>query len=270
MFKIQGVADGGSDLSVIQGQTNTFTQGMSFNYGGDNYYIDRIAPIAPAFTIFKNQNPIYNCAVAYNGGSYKTIGSSFELGGLINGSSPSTKAGLIANYLEFFGIITPAQLAINLPQGWSTISTNVEPIESNMNDVFQGLTDKIKIVKNGVGQVYIPADNINTIGNWKVRDAYQIKMNSADSLIIHGLQVIPQAEQITLQAGWNLIAYFRTTPISVEQGLSSIVDNIQIVKNNLGQMYVPAYGINTIGEMQPGEGYYIYVYSPGVLVYPGN
>ena len=95
MFNIQSLSDGSGDLSTIIGQLGTFTEGMSFSYAGDNSWIDHISPVTPANTIFANQSPAYNCAVAYDATNYKTIGASFEFGGLVDGSSPSTKAELI-------------------------------------------------------------------------------------------------------------------------------------------------------------------------------
>ena len=108
MFHILGVDDGNSDLGTIQGQTGTFTEGMSFNYGGDNKFIDRLINEGTAFQIFKNQSPVYCNAVAYDGGTFKTIGKSFEFGGLIDETLPSTKQNLMVEYLTFFGIDIPA------------------------------------------------------------------------------------------------------------------------------------------------------------------
>jgi PKD repeat protein len=104
MFNISGTSDGSSDLGVINGQTGTFTEGMSFSYSGDNNWIDHISPISPAVTILQNQSPSYGTAVAYDAGDYKTIGSSHEFGGLNDGSSPSTKEELMQQYLDFLGI----------------------------------------------------------------------------------------------------------------------------------------------------------------------
>lgn len=107
MFNITGVADGSGDMGTILGQTSTFTQGMTFTYAGENNWMDHLAPVSPAFTIFMNQSPSYGAAVAYSAATYKTIGASFEFGGLTDGSAPSTKANLMHEYLDFFGLIPP-------------------------------------------------------------------------------------------------------------------------------------------------------------------
>lgn len=104
MFKINPTDDGDSDLSTLAGQSGTFTEGMSFSYSGENNWIDHIEPVSPAFKIFQNQSPAYGTGVAYDQGTYKTIGTSHEFGGLDDGNAPSTKDELMAEYLEFFEI----------------------------------------------------------------------------------------------------------------------------------------------------------------------
>ncbi len=114
LFNITGLADGSSDLSTISGQSGTFTNGMIFSYTGDNSWIDHIDPVSPAFLIFENQSPVYSTAVAYDAGTYKTIGASFEFGGLVDGSTPSTKKELMYAYLDFFGLIPATEYVVDL------------------------------------------------------------------------------------------------------------------------------------------------------------
>ncbi|MCK4940462.1 T9SS type A sorting domain-containing protein, partial [candidate division WOR-3 bacterium] len=75
-----------------------------FTYAGENNYMDRILPVSPAFSLFTNGG--YDRTVAYDEGTYKTIGSSFELGGLVDGTFPSTKDNLIEEILGFLDITT--------------------------------------------------------------------------------------------------------------------------------------------------------------------
>ena len=84
---------------------------MQFTYSGDNQYVDRIDNLGAAFEIFRNANPTYANAVANDAGTYRTIGSSFEFGGLQDGAYPSTKMHLLEEYLQFFGIDIPALAA---------------------------------------------------------------------------------------------------------------------------------------------------------------
>ncbi len=148
MFNINPVADGSGDLIAIMGADGTFTEGMSFSYNGENGWIDRINPIPPAFTIFSNFSPAYNCAVAYSSGTYRTIGTSFELGGLVDNVSPSTKIDLINEILDFFNVVVPVELVSftaakdekDIVLSWSTATElnnlGFEIERSNNNQVF--------------------------------------------------------------------------------------------------------------------------------------
>jgi hypothetical protein len=102
LFGINATADGTSDLSVVQGQSGTFTTGMGFSYLGENSWIDHISPTGSGTLIFRNSSPVYDCGVANDAGSYRTVGTSFEIGGLSDGSPPSTKAALLDSIMKFF------------------------------------------------------------------------------------------------------------------------------------------------------------------------
>ncbi len=113
MFKIAGDGDGGNDLSIINGVTGAFTEGMSFTYYGDNSYIDHILPLEDAFVVLQNTSPAYNTSIAYDGGTYRTIGSSMEFGGLNNGTGISHKDSLMTQYINFLGIANTTTLLAN-------------------------------------------------------------------------------------------------------------------------------------------------------------
>ncbi|MBN3034886.1 MAG: hypothetical protein JW861_04815 [Bacteroidales bacterium] len=107
MFKINDISDGSGDMGTVLGQTGTFTEGMSFQYSGENNWMDHIEAFSPAFKILQNQSPSYGTGVAYDAGTYKTIGTGHEFGGLNNGAFPSTRDELMKQYLDFFGLLAP-------------------------------------------------------------------------------------------------------------------------------------------------------------------
>jgi PKD repeat protein/uncharacterized protein (DUF2141 family) len=108
MFGLSGTSDGSGDLGTINGVSGTFTEGMSYNYSGENNYIDHLEA-TEGEVILNNISPAYGTAVAYDAGTYKTIGASHEFGGLSDGNYPSTKENLLLSYLEFFGISVPTK-----------------------------------------------------------------------------------------------------------------------------------------------------------------
>ncbi|MBN2056467.1 hypothetical protein JW905_16200 [bacterium] len=106
-FHITGTSDGNGDIGPVNGVAGTWTEGMSFSYNGENDWMDHLSPQTGAVTILRNGNPVYDNAIAYTDGSYKTIGASFELAGLVNGGGISNKQELVSRYLVYFGILEP-------------------------------------------------------------------------------------------------------------------------------------------------------------------
>ena len=66
----------------------------------------------------------------------------------------------------------------------------------------------------------------------------------------------PQIE-INLVSGWNMIGYPCAQQIVVSDAFSSIVNEITIVKDNNGNVYMPEFGFNGIGFLEGGQGYQI-------------
>ena len=66
----------------------------------------------------------------------------------------------------------------------------------------------------------------------------------------------PQIE-INLVSGWNMIGYPCTQEVIVSDAFSSIVNEISIVKDNNGNVYMPEFSFNGIGFLEGGQGYQI-------------
>ena len=115
LFGIDPESDGSGNLGPVLGESGVFTEGMNFAYGGENSFIDHISPnTGTAFLIFHDGDNNYNCGVANDPGDYKTVGTSFELGLLTDGSPPSTCAALLDSIMRFFGITTGIEEAAGL------------------------------------------------------------------------------------------------------------------------------------------------------------
>jgi hypothetical protein len=103
-FGIDATQDGSGDLVNVVGVTGQFSEGMNFVYAGENSYVDRLNPTAHGFAVLSNTSPAYHCGVAGDTGTYRTVGTSFELAGLLDGGGVSTKASLVRAVMDFFGI----------------------------------------------------------------------------------------------------------------------------------------------------------------------
>ena len=165
---------------------------------------------------------------------------------------------------------------INLPSGWSMWSTYMNPYNNEIAIMLDGIcapqfnTGSVEILKNGAGYVYWPYYGLNQIDYHSTGIGYHIKMNYPDTLIIEGAIIDPQLTPINIPSGWSIIGYLRTTPMAVDSALSTINQSVIIVKNGDGNVYWPQYGVNLLGNMYPGQGYFIKLSNQELFYYPAN
>ncbi|MEA3443460.1 MAG: T9SS type A sorting domain-containing protein, partial [Bacteroidota bacterium] len=169
-----------------------------------------------------------------------------------------------------FLIMTYNTQTINLVQNWGIYSTYIIPPNQDVSIVGNPVISNLEIVKDENGNVFWPQFGLNAIGDIILGEGYQVKMSNADTLLVSGLYKEPELHPIDLPYGWSMIGYLRTTPADVAAMFSYIVSEIAIVKNGDGQVYWPVYSVNTIGNMNPGEGYQIKMNSAQTFTYPAN
>jgi hypothetical protein len=174
---------------------------------------------------------------------------------------------------------------IALNGGWGMMSTLINTaIAPDVNDsIYEyfndglnpGLKDELVIIKDYAGRVYWPSIPIlptpNNIEDFVIGAGYQYKMFSNQTLKIEGIPLVPQVTPINLVTGYNFIGYLRQTSAPIVPMLASVSGNPGfLVKDELGKLYWPTYGINTILNMQPGKGYKVRSLSPTFFLYPAN
>lgn len=162
--------------------------------------------------------------------------------------------------------VTSVTQMIPLARGWSWISLNVRPDTLDVAVVMRSV-EHLVIMVNGAGQFYIPGV-VNTIGNINVLEGYKVYVSANDTLIVQGQQVLAWTP-IPLEARWNFISYLPTTPMNAETALASVRPNLAIAKNDVGGFYIPGV-VNTMGDMQPGEAYKLYLNAADTLIYPSG
>jgi len=102
MFGVSQDNDGQDMPAVVRGQPSTILSGLEFVYAGVNAYVDEISAVSPATVLIRSDGDNEGRTVSYNAGGYKTIASSFTLGGLTDSDWPEQKKNLLLHYLEFF------------------------------------------------------------------------------------------------------------------------------------------------------------------------
>lgn len=156
---------------------------------------------------------------------------------------------------------------VEVANGWSIISINVEPVDADISSVMAPIVDDIFIVKDQIGNVYWPEFAVNSIGDVDVRYGYQLKADLETSVTVTGVAVDP-ATAIPVTEGWNIIGYLPNYSLFADVAMAGIVDDVVIVKDEGGNVYWPAFGINNIGLMNAGKGFQIKMFADRDLVYP--
>jgi hypothetical protein len=159
---------------------------------------------------------------------------------------------------------------IQLVQGYSIISTFIDPAFPDVADVFGALGTNVELIKDELGNPYWPLFGLNNVGDMEIGEGYQVKMLTAQTLEILGDQIVPEVNGIDLPQGWSLFGYLRTSAMNAVDALSSVTNSINVIKTGSGLVYWPAFGYNSIVNMQPGVGYKARMLQADVLYYPAN
>ena len=159
---------------------------------------------------------------------------------------------------------------IDLIVGWNQVSSYVAPQVTEVESIFSPIVSDIFLVKDVAGNTYHPGLGINTIQTWNSLESYQVYANAATSFDVEGALLDPATTAVPLADGWNYIPYLRKTVMSIDEALANTTTDVVMVKDYAGRVYFPDFQINEIGEMEPGQGYKLFVNTSGALTYPAN
>ena len=184
----------------------------------------------------------------------------FDVNG--NGSVPAT-----------FALDTaPGVDVIPLVAGWNLISTDREPAQGNVVDVFAGLLPgNLEYVTGFEGGVAFYDPNglafLNSLGSIDGGAGYWVKVAQADTLEVVG-DAIGAGYAPTLGAGWNLVGYVPQLPAAPGLHFADLVatGNLQYVTGfDGGAQYYDPNGLpflNSLQQLRNGFGYWVKVAQP--------
>ena len=159
-------------------------------------------------------------------------------------------------------------LALNA--GWNMASSYIQTENMSIEVIMAPILSQVIIVKDNLGLAYLPEWGFNGIGSWDNTQGYQLKLNDEAVIDMAGVIVEPELTPINLVEGWNMIAYLRSEPASVDAVFDAFTSEIIIVKDVMGMAYLPEWGFNGIGDMLAGQGYQIKLHASHVLTYNAN
>ncbi len=160
----------------------------------------------------------------------------------------------------------PQSHEVTLVKGWNIVASPVAPSDSSLSAIF-GASDQVVLVKDRAGRVYSTTMSVDQIKSWDWREAYMAYAEGETRIRFTG-ELVPAGTSISLNKGWNLLPYTRSSAGPVSEYLASVIDKAVLVKDEGGGIFDPEHQIDTIQEMRPGEGYWIYMEEPGVLITP--
>lgn len=175
LFGIQAQSDGTSDGGPFAGEIGTFTQDMYFQYAGENSFIDHINPTGTGFLVFHDTDNSYNCGVANAADTYKTVGLSFELGGLVDAGAGNSRHDLLDSIMNFFEITTDVEEITKLDVLAPRLSLAPNPF-THTTDIRCQITDNSefklavfditgRLVKNLTRQSSVIGDQLSVMWN---------------------------------------------------------------------------------------------------------
>ena len=159
---------------------------------------------------------------------------------------------------------------ILLPEGWSIFSTYLDLQNIDMITLVNPIIDELIIVKDYLGMAYLPQYNFDAIGVLTYGHAYEIKVMEESILELEGDYMLPEDVPLVLPINWSLLGYLRTNPANCVSVFETIRDEIILVKDYLGNAYLPDLNFNGIGDLIPGQGYLIKMNSSQTLRYNSN
>ncbi len=138
--------------------------------------------------------------------------------------------------------VNPINYSLTLVEGWSYLGYLRESA-ADAAVVLESIEEDILLIKDGIGNVYFPEFNVNTIGNMSPGQGYQIRMTNARDFIYPSNElVLPELRH----SSSNTMHHYQTPFIS-EKNMNVVLPNLNlstfaqlgdefVVKDALGQV----------------------------------
>jgi PKD repeat protein len=159
---------------------------------------------------------------------------------------------------------TYKSLELIIPEGWSGISTYLEPVDSNIENMFAPVMSNLVLMQNQSG-IFWPDENVNTLINWDVLSGYVVKADQQSSMEITSTR--EKFNEIELTTGWNIIPVLSSNNVNVTELF--LEADIEIAKDIAGPgVYWPELNINSMQSVLSGKAYFVKANSEQTLLYP--
>ena len=163
------------------------------------------------------------------------------------------------------------KINIYLNPGWNTISSYVIPEFK----AFDFLVDWskfsfVKSIENEEGNTYIIEKKNTNYPAFDIKKGYKVFAETAGNLTLQGSVVKPTFYPILIQKGSQLIPFYSFLSRSVTEVLKPIINEIKLIKDTEGKVFIPELAINSLRQLNPGQGYFIQAKKELLFTYPDN
>jgi len=161
-------------------------------------------------------------------------------------------------------IETVPAMRFELNEGWSGISSFIDPTDADIENMFADIESQLIILQNDNG-MYWPGQNVNTFGNWNMGQGYKIKVAENVNMTISGSRI--QNQNLSMGLSWNLMPVLSECPVNAADLFAG--KDVSIVKEVAGwRVYWPEFGINTLQVLEPGKAYFALMDSEEEIEFP--
>jgi len=258
-FKTRWDLDGGKDYVKVLLSTD---YGQTWN------------PIKGRFTSVINEGGGYTSA--YQGEEDEWLDEWFVIQDVLNipvmigFSFKSDEAiGRSGFYCDDLRLLTSQSQAIDqsiyVGQGWSGISSFLNPFETNIEAIFGDNFSDLVFLSNNQ-EFFQPENDNSDLSTWNPEHGFLIKSQSEFSLNMSGMGESNQS--IMLNEGWNLIPVFSSLPVHVDSLSTDPPGLIEVIKNACGvSIYWPEKEVSSLEFLSPGKSYYVKMADDGLLMF---
>ncbi|SVC56361.1 uncharacterized protein METZ01_LOCUS309215, partial [marine metagenome] len=144
------------------------------------------------------------------------------------------------------------------PFRFNMTSLNVAPASTAVSDIFGGLD--LLLVKSDNSEYYVPNFGVNQIIDVDDSEGYKVFVNGTNQQMayITGAPMSGGGSYLD-PFRMNLLPYPLQECISTSDAFAGVEDNLLVVKNDDSEYYVPAFGVQTLTDMCPGEAYAVFL-----------
>jgi type IX secretion system substrate protein len=144
--------------------------------------------------------------------------------------------------------------------GWNLWSINIQLADYAVEYVFASLNYLTKV--KSITQSYDPelGAGFNTLTELQDGYGYWVQVSALDSLELEGEAIDPATTEISIDAGWNLVAYLPQDSQAPVDAFASLITAGYLEKvKSITQSYDPdlGAGFNTLASMESGNGYWV-------------